>query len=526
MKSTNHSHRNGCVRNARVRSSLSSLSPFSSLISRRFSKTAVSLGLSLGLATAGLGAGVLAPSASAQIHEICTASEGWTPEHKITHGHQDMTVFSENGLEPALIDDSSGKPKSYKSRQSVVEVSNNQHVKLGALGIAGLADEGWYLPQTQEREVPWLGFSTMHLSSEYLAEGEEVSMNLNLQHGPGRMIGWLQEGLGGNKIVLDSANSNDAWPIPYNTHVHTGFVFEKAGVYEVGFEFGLPRGGTQTLEVMFLVGDYDCGDGDSTSTGTNSGSESKGDSGESKTFGQHLTEAEKEIAQTEKAISGIENSVRKLVSPITKKEEKSESKPNGSDKSEASSAPSAGHEPDSAKPRQASGGNGEKKKPMPAGGGNGEKKKSAPAGGGPKATPVTPKRGGGGGPVPAASGSRSSSGSSGVPAKAPTSAGGGSKAAAPAGSARVEAAPPAQADADNPGVVDGQEDVHGDAVDGDALDGGAEDGAAQRGAANANYKPTSSSMSFFSGLILGIGVFAFALGIGIYVVMWRRSRNK
>ena len=33
-------------------------------------------------------------------------------------------------------------------------------------------------------------------------------------------------------------------------------------------------------------------------------------------------------------------------------------------------------------------------------------------------------------------------------------------------------------------------------------------------------------MSFFSGLILGLGVFAFALGIGIYVVMWQRSRNK
>ena len=168
MKSTNSVHR---IRRSR--------SP------RRFSKTSLSLGLTIGLATAGLGAGMLAPSASAQIHEICTASEGWTPDHKITHGHQDMTVLSGNGLEPALIDDSSGESLSYGSGRSVVEVSNDQHVKLDALGISGLPDEGWYLPQTQLPNVPWLGFSTMYLG-DHLVEGESVSMNLNLKQGPGR----------------------------------------------------------------------------------------------------------------------------------------------------------------------------------------------------------------------------------------------------------------------------------------------------------------------------------------------------
>ncbi|OBA56622.1 hypothetical protein [Corynebacterium sp. EPI-003-04-2554_SCH2473622] len=78
-----------------------------------------------------------------------------------------------------------------------------------------------------------------------------------------------------------------------------------------------------------------------------------------------------------------------------------------------------------------------------------------------------------------------------------------------------EAAPVEGAEGANLSGVDGQGDAFASA-----------DGAAQRGATSANYKPTSSSMSFFSGLILGLGVFAFALGIGIYVVMWQRSRNK
>lgn len=506
MKSTNHSHRHGRVRSLHgVRRSLSSLSPLSPLSPRRFSKTAVSLGLSLGLATAGLGAGVLAPSASAQIHEICTASEGWTPDHKITHGHQDMTVLSENGLEPALIDDSSGESLSYGSGRSVVEVSNDQHVKLGKLGIEGLPDEGWYLPQTQLPNVPWLGFSTMYLG-DHLVEGESVSMNLNLKQGPGRMIGWLPEDFGNNKIVLDSEDSNDAWPIPYNTHVHTGFVFEKAGVYEVGFEFGLPRGGTQTLDIMFLVGDYDCADRGSTSTGANSGSKSKGNNNKPKTFGDHLTAMEKEITQTEKAISGIENSVRKLVSPFTKKDDKNAAKPNAAGKPGAPGAPGAsnsGNKPAPAKPGQ-------------PGGGNSDTNKPAPAGGGPKPAPVAPKSGGAA-PAPAPSGGGASG--SLVPAKTPAPApapapapGGGSGTGSAPG---LEAAPLEGADGENLEAVDGQGNAFASA-----------DGAAQRGATSANYKPTSSSMSFFSGLILGLGVFAFALGIGIYVVMWQRSRNK
>ena len=500
MKSTNNVHRS-----SRLRSSLSSRSP------RRFSKTSLSLGLTIGLATAGLGAGMLAPSASAQIHEICTAAEGWTPNHKITHGHQDMTVLSENGLEPALIDDSSGESLSYGSGRSVVEVSNDQHVKLDALGIAGLPDEGWYLPQTQLPNVPWLGFSTMYLSSEYLAEGEAVSMNLNLKQGPGRMTGWLPEGLGGNKIVLDSDDADDAWPIPYNTHVHTGFVFEKAGVYEVGFEFTLPRGGTQTLDVMFLVGDYDCDDRGSSTSGTNSGSKSTGASGKPKTFGDHLTAMEKEISQTEKAISGIEKSVRKLVAPFTKEDDKKAPKPNAAGKPGAPGAPNAGNKPAPAKPGQ------------PGANGNA---KPAPAGGGPKPAPAAPNAGGGGSapapaPAPAPrSGGSNSGGSSGaiVPAKAPAPA----PAPAPTPSAGGSGAAPGLETA----PVEGAEDANLSGVDGQGDAFASADGAAQRGAASANYKPTSSSMSFFSGLILGLGVFAFALGIGIYVVMWQRSRNK
>ncbi|MDK4305242.1 choice-of-anchor M domain-containing protein [Corynebacterium pseudodiphtheriticum] len=491
MKSTNSVHR---LRRSR--------SP------RRFSKTSLSLGLTIGLATAGLGAGMLAPSASAQIHEICTASEGWTPDHKITHGHQDMTVLSGNGLEPALIDDSSGESLSYGSGRSVVEVSNDQHVKLDALGISGLPDEGWYLPQTQLPNVPWLGFSTMYLG-DHLVEGESVSMNLNLKQGPGRMIGWLPEGFGSNKIVLDSDDADDAWPIPYNTHVHTGFVFEKAGVYEVGFEFKLPRGGTKTLDVMFLVGDYDCADRGSTSTGTNSGSKSKGTSGKPKTFGDHLTAMEKEISQTEKAISGIEKSVRKLVAPFTKEDDKKAPKPNASGKPGAPGAPgapNAGNKPAPAKPGQP--------------GANGDAK-PAPAGGGPKPAQAAPNAGGGAAPAPAPaprSGGANTGGSSAaiVPAKAPAPAPAPAPSAGGSGAAPgLEAAPVEGAEGANLSGVDGQGDAFASA-----------DGAAQRGATSANYKPTSSSMSFFSGLILGLGVFAFALGIGIYVVMWQRSRNK
>jgi surface-anchored protein len=116
------------------------------------------------------------------------------------------------------------------------------------------------LPQTQNRDVVWMGWNTQDPGVlESVARG--VTMNLLGVQGPGDLVVYLQSGnLGAPQVLWQSTK---AYPQPLwvesNTHTHANWVFAKPGVYLVAVEIvaelvdGQKASGRDILR--FAVGD-------------------------------------------------------------------------------------------------------------------------------------------------------------------------------------------------------------------------------------------------------------------------------
>lgn len=116
------------------------------------------------------------------------------------------------------------------------------------------------LPQTQNRDVVWMGWNTQDPGVlESVARG--VTMNLLGVEGPGDLVVYLQSGnLGAPQVLWQSTR---AYPQPLwvesNTHTHANWVFATPGVYLVAIEIvaelvdGKQVSGREV--VRFAVGD-------------------------------------------------------------------------------------------------------------------------------------------------------------------------------------------------------------------------------------------------------------------------------
>jgi putative ABC transporter-associated repeat protein len=97
------------------------------------------------------------------------------------------------------------------------------------------ADPGasvWVVPQTQNREVVWLGWNTQ--DPEVMKTIDRgVTLSLTGVQGPGTVTTYLQSGSFGEPQLLWDSRVEDAQPIwvDVNTHTHANWVFTKPGVY-------------------------------------------------------------------------------------------------------------------------------------------------------------------------------------------------------------------------------------------------------------------------------------------------------
>ncbi|MFV8381553.1 choice-of-anchor M domain-containing protein [Corynebacterium hindlerae] len=178
------------------------------------------------------------------------------PKKIITHGHQDMGLFGAGReAEAKMHSDVDGD---HRSTQFVYAVPNRAlHQLPSAIATQLGVCAAWVLPQQQDFELPWPGFSTEKFDySSVTADG--LRLGLDKVEGPGRMIA-THDSLTSTTIALDSEDLSLRVHYPKKAHDHMGFFFTQPGAYRVvySFEGELAKGGKLYTEIVayYMVGD-------------------------------------------------------------------------------------------------------------------------------------------------------------------------------------------------------------------------------------------------------------------------------
>nr|WP_238356872.1 choice-of-anchor M domain-containing protein [Kribbella italica] len=102
------------------------------------------------------------------------------------------------------------------------------------LGTAGAPV--WILPQTQNSNLVWPGFSTEGVPSGAL-QNNSVTVRLVSASGPADVSVFTTNSFGTPTVWYDSGNGlPDNRSFPVNTHAHANWAFEAAGTYTLVFE--------------------------------------------------------------------------------------------------------------------------------------------------------------------------------------------------------------------------------------------------------------------------------------------------
>ena len=181
----------------------------------------------------------------------------------IEAGHMDMALAAEgSSIGAMLIDDSD--PHNQAKRESgsfifAVPDAAKKTLPEGARESFPEPPEAmWILPQAQEKNLPWLGFSTTRVGADALSQGSKVTVSMRDVSGPGRIYTW-HEDLRGLRVELDSGDASKQLEYPVNAHDHQGFGFTEPGAYTATFTFaGTSASGedfSEDLVATFAVGD-------------------------------------------------------------------------------------------------------------------------------------------------------------------------------------------------------------------------------------------------------------------------------
>lgn len=476
-------------------------------------RTALALGTA-GFLSVGTLAGVGLPSsvmATAHAAETCSAEDFI----RITEGHQDMALKDEGGDISFVVKDDQ-KEKEYQSEEFAVEVAEKNKQRISDLKIPSLPDEGWVLPQTQIKDVPWLGFNTQELSEEYLGPKQTATLSMAIASGPedGRIVAFQNEGIGDLKIRMDTEDGT-AWDYPGRSHSHPAFAFTKPGTYAVSFTFELPDGSRHHLHAGFLVGDdadpaelcgVDYDESDDAEGSVPSGGTSRPD------------QLAKDIKGVDKAIAGLDKELENTLKEGQKFLE-------GDKKKEKDSKDKSGDKPSKQGQSGGSGGSGgkaaEKKSGSKQGstqgsksGSNSGSNKGSAHGSGAGSGAASRNSGGG-----SSKGSSSSSGSR-SGSKASQSKSGGNSGQKSAGKSTPQSKSSKSKDSKSKGTKSENRSTEPAP---NASAGGK--GQNNEALADAAYTASLTKSSFWAGILAGLGAFALVLGIGllIYVQFFRKK---
>ena len=183
------------------------------------------------------------------------AGGGFTPaaaairDYALTKGHIDLfeVTYEAGGLQLRVKDDTNlyDRGAQFRDPALVSVVVDGQDSAVGVSHLSGafefLKVDGntvYQLPQTQDPDLPWPGWSTERLvgtlpvGSELPATGQPVKLAVNVE-GPGNVFTWQSGVFGGveNKYIDTVDPAPDVISISRNAHVHSNWAFTKPGDY-------------------------------------------------------------------------------------------------------------------------------------------------------------------------------------------------------------------------------------------------------------------------------------------------------
>ena len=240
----------------------------------------------------------------------------------IKAGHMDMALVGEgSSLSTVLIDDSDPlHPAHRPSGSFIFAVPDSARTDLPDSvrdSFPGSPSQMWILPQAQDKNLPWLGFSTTGVSASAIEEGSRITVSMRDVTGPGRLMTW-HEDLRGLRIELDSGDPSKTLQYPVNAHDHQGFGFTEPGIYTATFVYsGTTRDGEafeKELVATFAVGD-DAITNAPTNPDDTDNAGSTGNAGKSLNVPQALAAG---LRQVEKEIKKFGDAIAPAAKPSTK----------------------------------------------------------------------------------------------------------------------------------------------------------------------------------------------------------------
>lgn len=158
----------------------------------------------------------------------------------IDHGHVDLGLLLADGQAQFLARDDSAETPVWRQPDDVVfQVGDKALLTLPedkAFSFVG-AEPGsqvWVVPQTEQADVPWLGWNTQAPSLEENVE-RGVTMEFLGHQGPGEFSLFLQNGGFEEPQLLWSTDPGDSegfW-VDLGKHTHANWVFTEPGIHQV-----------------------------------------------------------------------------------------------------------------------------------------------------------------------------------------------------------------------------------------------------------------------------------------------------
>ena len=193
---------------------------------------------------------------------------------RVADGHFDFGARLNGKRAIAEVKDDRTSPPVWRNPSDVMFVLGDASKKkvpaeFGFLGKPG--SDIYMIGQTQESQVPWLGWNTQ--DEQLVNNATKVTMRLDSLNGPGKLNVFVGGGgLGGGSIKHVFRNAGDSYDIPLRTHEHGNWVFSAPGNYTatVTFTVKLKDGSTSqaTGTLNFEVGQSaNAGAGNITPTG-------------------------------------------------------------------------------------------------------------------------------------------------------------------------------------------------------------------------------------------------------------------
>lgn len=180
---------------------------------------------------------------------------------RVTEGHFDFGARLNGNSATAEVKDDRTAPPIWRTPKDLTFVLGSASKKPIPDGYGFLGKPGetvYMIGQTQEPNVPWLGWNTQ--DEQLVNNATKVVMRLDSLNGPGKLNVFVGGGgLGGGQVKTVFAKPGDAYNIPLRTHEHGNWVFSKPGTYTatITFVVTLKNGATSqaTGVLNFEVGD-------------------------------------------------------------------------------------------------------------------------------------------------------------------------------------------------------------------------------------------------------------------------------